>query len=782
MTQQITPAAGMPRWRKVLLWMVAVGALFTVVGALAVVLVVRHYAQGLPSVEQLKSGYDPPQISRIFASDDTLLSTAFTQRRTVVAFDDITDATKLAFLASEDAYFYEHSGIKPTSIIRAQIANLRAGKKVQGGSTITQQVAEIVLLGHSRAYVQKIRESVLAWRLENYLTKDEILSLYLNHVLLGHGRYGVEEAARFYFGKHASEMDLAEAALLAGVLPSPRRYSPRRAPQLALRKRQYVLDQMLEKGFVTPQYHREVTATPLRLAPRVDIQSTLAPEVVTIARRAIRRIEKQEERQGGYTIHTTIEPRLQVLARKAIRNTLTAYADRHKLWPPYVSKKIRAWGKPFKGHPRAYRTYVGVVEAVDDQAGELRVRVGDVVGRIVLAEEDRYNPKHLRASEFARPEAVLRVRVTEKPPEDRLVKLRLALGPQAALAAVDVRSRDVVALVGSFEAIPGGLDRARRSKRQPGSAFKPFVFSAAFNVHAATPASVLELKKKGRGATGDEPPYKINVRNALAQSNNEAAVQLFRAAGPKHVVKWAHRLGIKSKLKPDLSLALGAYEVSPLELANAYATFASGGFFQDPRFLKNLAGPNGREIVLPARTERKRVLSSDEAYLTTSLLRSVVDDGLARRAKAVGVPIAAKTGTTNGSKDAWLVGFSTELSVAVWVGFDDAHSLGKREGGSRTAAPAFVEFMKAAHEGRPAADFHRPPGIVVVSVDPVSGLLPRIGQMDTVNEEFLSGTAPDEVAPEPVPDTNDEMPYILLPAADDRPIPRGPLVSPYPNP
>jgi penicillin-binding protein 1A len=767
----VEPAEGGPRgrgplWqRRSVRWLAWIGMALggcALAACLFVWLTIAHYSDGLPSVERLKSGYDPPQVSRIFAADGTVLSSVFTERRTVVPFSEISDATKLAFLAAEDAHFYEHEGLNYLGVLRAMWANLRAGHTVQGGSTITQQVVKNVLLDRERTYRRKVRETILSRRLEQYLSKNEIFALYLNHIYLGHGRYGIEEAARYYFGKRAIELDAGEAALLAGLVASPERYSPRRVPERALARRQYVLEQMRAKGFVTEAYFQELShAPPPRLAPEVDTQSGLCPEVVDAAKEALLLVQKDEHRsQGGYSVTTTIQPELQLAARRAVRKALSDYADRHSLWPPYTSKDIKAWGKPFQGKPNAHRVYVGVVKASDDQAGRLEVQVGDVTGQLTLADEERYNPKHLPPSQFAEPGAVLRVRLAEAPDGDHPPRLRLELGPQAALVALDVRSRDVVALVGSYEALPGTLDRALYAHRQPGSSFKPLVYSYALHTRQITPGSVLDLERLGPGVVGG-PPYRVSVRNALAQSNNEAAVQLLRTVGPKQVVDWAQQLGIESKLGADLSLALGSYELTPIELCNAFATFASGGYIEPPRLLAELRAPNGEVIPLPPRAPRRRVMDAEEAYLTTSLLESVVQLGTGRLALSIGHPIAGKTGTTNDVKDAWFVGYSTDLAVAVWVGFDDALPLGTRESGSHTALPAFVDFMTAAHAGRPVTEFPRPPSIIVASIDPATGLLPRPGQANALAEEFLDGTVPEGTAPEPIPipDRAEEMPY-----------------------
>lgn len=760
-TPASTPAGHAPAARRWVRWLWIGGGVLGVLAVSAVVaisLVIAHYSEGLPSVEKLKSGYDPPQVSRIFAADGTLLSSVFRERRTVVLFEEIPDAAKLAFLAAEDARFYEHEGLNYLGILRALWANVRAGRTVQGGSTITQQVVKNILLDQQRTFRRKVREMILTRRLEQHLTKHEIFNLYLNHIYLGHGRYGIEEASRFYFGKHAAQIDAAEAALLAGLVASPERYSPRRAAARALARRKYVLEQMLAKGFVTPDYFARLVDAPLVLAPEVDAQSALSPEAVEIAKQVIGKVQGEQGNQGGYAVTTTIVPELQVAARKAIRDALSEYERRHKLHPPYTSRAIKAWGEPFEGKPAAHRVYVGVVRGSDDRTGRIDVRVGDVVGQLNLTEEDRYNPKRLPPSEFASEGSVLRVRMLEAPDGEHAPRLRLELGPQAALVAIDVRTRDVVALVGSYEALPGGLDRTRRARRQPGSAFKPIVFAHALHERLVTPASVLHLTRRGRGMMSDEPPFRISVRSALAHSNNEAAELLLRASGPEQVVAFARELGIESKLGSDLSLALGAYEVTPIEMANAFATFASGGDYEEPRFIAELRSPSGELIPLPPRPERRRVLQPEEAYLITSLMQSVVQEGTGKQALAVEQAVAGKTGTTNDVKDAWFVGYSTEISVAVWVGFDDGLPLGDRESGTRTALPAFVDFMKSAHGGHPRAEFPRPTGILSASIDPKSGLLPRPDQAGVL-EVFIDGTVPEILAPEPPPDIAAEMTY-----------------------
>jgi penicillin-binding protein 1A len=620
------------------------------------------------------------------------------------------------------------------------LANLRAGKTRQGGSTITQQVVKNVLLDSERSYRRKVRETILARRLEQNLTKDEIFALYLNHIYFGHGCYGVEEAARYYFGKKAAQLDVSEAALLAGLVAAPERFSPRHAPARALERRGYVLGQMLEKQFVTRELYDQAAHTPLRLAPAVERESELAPEVVAQAKKVLAQAAGDRAERGGFTVFTTVDPELEAEARKALRENLDRYAKRQKLWPPFGPGPRRAWGTPLVGSPKPNKIYVGVVEGADDRAGTLDVRVGNVVGKVLLAAEDRYNPAHLAPSKFAEKAALLRVALLPGHEGDGVPPaMRLELGPQSALVAIDIRTREVRALVGSYEAIPGGLDRALRARRQPGSAFKPFVYSYALHARRFTPSSVLEL-------AGDGGTRKLNVRQALAKSDNAAAQFLLEQVGAANVVVWAHALGIESELGATPSLALGAYEVTPLELVNGFVTLASGGEYAPAVLVTKIVGPDGQPLPLPPQPPARRALEPEEAYLTTSLLKGVVETGTAQKARVLGRPIAGKTGTTNQARDAWFVGYSTELAAGVWVGYDDSLPLGSNEQGGSTALPAFVDFMRAAHKNRPPADFPRPNTIQRVRVDPATGLLAYPGQEDAVEEEFLQGTAPTATA------------------------------------
>lgn len=728
-------------------------------GMIGVALLVRHHERGLPSVDELKR-YSPPQVTRILARDGSLLGEDFVERRTVVKIGDVPAQVKLAFLAAEDASFFEHEGLDYAGMLRAMWVNLRSSSR-QGASTITQQVVKNVLLTQERTYERKIKEVILARRIEQNLSKEEILELYLNHIYFGHGRYGVEEASRYYFGKGVGELSLGEAALLAGVPKGPTRYSPRENLARATRRREYVLDQMVQKGFAKGELAELAAKQAVVLAPEPEHTAELAPEVVAEARRVLRELVGERAARGGYVIHTSIDPKLQAAARKSLRAGLEQYDARKKLVAPLTKpKKLPAL---FEGNPLEKKqvSYLGEITGADDAKNELFVRVGTMRGTVNLSHAERYNPKKLPASKFAETGTPVRVALVERGEPNHegkftRARFRLELGPQGAVVAIDVRSRDVLALVGSYDALRGGLDRATQSRRQPGSTFKPFVYSYAIHTKSFTPASLIPTDpaimepgyrpKNYDGSVAGEPK---RLREVLAKSVNVSAAWLISELGPANVAAWAEAAGIESKLGATPSLALGAYEVSPRELTNAYATFAAGGNWEQARVVTRILGPDGEELTLPARPAQRRAMSEAEAYLTTDLLKSVVDDGTGKGAKVLRRPIAGKTGTSNEARDVWFAGYSTDIASAVWVGHDDRQPLGAGESGGRTALPIFVELMRVAHQGSPATDFPTPPGVVRAPIDPASGLRARPEQDDAFPEVFLTGTEPTETAAEP---------------------------------
>jgi penicillin-binding protein 1A len=780
------PNSRRAKWKRIgrvaLKWGQRVGIALLVLSlatALAVVLTIRHFEAQLPAVTELKGNYHPPQVTRVLARDGTLLAELFTERRTVVPIATLPPHVKLAVLAAEDAGFYEHEGLNYFGMMRALVVNMRAGRTRQGGSTITQQVVKNVLLNDpERTYKRKIREALLSRRLEQELSKDEFLELYLNHINFGHGRYGIEEAARYNFGKSAKELTIAEAALLAGLPAGPELYAPRKDLKRSLARRAFVLGQMHDKGFLNDAQLAAAKDEAVRLASASDANNELAPEAVDVARKMLRELDPTRAERGGFTITTTIDPRLQAAARKAVRDGLGAYDKRHgligalKVPAAAATADRRGKGKPpapkdapFEGTPNFdhHKVYVGVVAGADDTQGTFDVQVGTVLGSVKLTEavvEQRYNPAKLAPSAFAPVGAHVRVSLLAAVPEGQetvgapiaKVPLRLESGPESALVAIDVRSRQVLALVGNYEAASGGLDRATHALRQPGSTFKPIVYSYALHSRHYTPSTLVDVNpatfaggykpSNYEGWTGHDP---LRLREALANSVNVVAVRVLDEVGPASVVQWGQSLGITTTLKPDLSLALGSYEVIPLELCGAYATFAAGGTYEVPRLVSRIVGPDGKDLDLKPLPPPRRVLDEAESYVITSMLGSVIDHGTGVRARELRRPLAGKTGTSNQSKDTWFSGYSTEIAASVWVGFDDGKPLGGTETGGTTALPSWVEFMKVAHEHKPPSEFPRPAGVVAVTIDKKTGRLPYEGDPDTMEEVFLAGTEPTDI-------------------------------------
>jgi penicillin-binding protein 1A len=568
------------------------------------------------------------------------------------------------------------------------------------------------------------------------------------------------------------------------VPAAPESYNPKKDLTKALARRAFVLDQMRGKHFINDAEYEAAKNEAVRLAATREVDSELAPEAVQIAKKMLLELEPDRGPRGGFTITTTIDPALQQAARKALRDNVSAYDKRHALLAPIKATSVAQKGKkptakesPFEGTPKfeSHKVLNGVVTATDDVAGTIDVRVGTVLGSVKLADYKRYNPQSLPPSQFAEvgarvrvsllapvPNAVAQVSPSHNEPVAK-VPLRLELGPESAIVMIDVRTRHVLAMAGNYEAQNGGLDRATQAHRQPGSTFKPIVYSYALHSRRYTPATLVDVQPKAY-AGGYKPsnyegwaaPDPLRLRECLANSVNVCAVNVLEDVGPANVVDWAKALGVDSTLKPDLSLALGSYEVRPIELAGAYATFAAGGMYEEPRIITRIVGPDGKDVELKALPPARRVLEPAEAYVITNMLESVVDHGTAQKAKTLGRRVAGKTGTSNESKDTWFAGFSPEIAAVTWVGYDDNKPLGSGEAGGVTALPAWVAAMDAAHKGKPRSEFARPPGVVTVGIDPKTGKISAAENETALDEVFLSGTEPTEADSTPTSDAGAE--------------------------
>lgn len=747
------------------MWPKLIGAAL-VVGALLVLGTYAYFSRDLPSVSTLRD-YKPPQTTRVYDRNKKVIGEIFAERRTVIPMSQVPRHVVLSLLAAEDADFYEHEGLDYNGILRAVGRDIVAGRAAQGGSTITQQVVKVMLLTPERTISRKVRELILARRLENELSKDEILHLYLNHVNFGHGRYGIQEAARYYFAKNASELTLAESAMLAGVPQAPARLSPRRNPEAAKRRQNYVLSQLEAKREV---YWPDLSEAAIARAREEKVEpvpvpegSGSAPEVLAIARRALRTAAGDEALgTGGYEVYTTIDLSLQREARQALQSGLRAVDERQGYRGPFRRAKRKRGPKATERTDalRMGRTYIARVTGADDENEKLRLDVAGHPAVLRMRNAARHNPGDRPASAFSRKGDLLPVSITQMGGEEDPAVARLERGPEGAIVVIEPRSRDVLALVGSFAA-ESGFNRATQAIRQPGSTFKPIVYARAIQSHRFTAASLVvdapAVYDEWKPRNYEQWNYQgaVRLRQALARSINMVAIRVVEDIGVHDVAEFARQDGITTKLEEDMALALGASGVKPIELTNAYATFAAGGRWAPTRIVTRIVAPDGARVPLEPGEPARDVMSPGEAYVMTSMLRSVVTEGTGAPAQRLGRAVVGKTGTSNEARDAWFVGYSPSVVAGVWVGFDDQRSLGKRETGTRTALPIWIDVMETADQTPKETDFAMPSGVIVARIDPASGLLAYEGQEDAFDEVFLSGTAPVDVArPPDVADPN----------------------------
>ncbi len=737
-----------------------------IVGALVVMGTYAYFSRDLPSVSTLRD-YQPPQTTRVYDRHGQVIGEIFTERRTVIPLSQVPRYVVLSVLAAEDADFYEHEGLDYAGILRAVVRDILSGRAAQGGSTITQQVVKLMLLTPERTLSRKIRELILARRLENELSKDEILHMYLNHVNFGRGRYGIQEAAQYYFGKNASELTLAEAALLAGVPQAPARLSPRANPEAAARRQHYVLSQLASKREV---YWPDLSEETIQAAHEEKVEtiplpeaSGSAPEILALSRHALRTAAGDEALdEGGYAVHTTIDLTLQKHARKALQRGLRAIDERQGYQGPYRPKNRRRRPKatPPADRLRMGRTYVAKVTKADDEENQLRLEVAGHPAILSMHDLKRFNRKELSASKFAKPGDMLPVSITQLGIEDTPAIARAERGPEGAVVVIDPRSRDVLALVGGYAA-RSGFNRATQAIRQPGSTFKPVVYARAIQSRRFTPASLVmdapAVYDEWKPRNYEQWNYQgaVRLREALARSINMVAIRVIEDLGVQDVAAFARQDGITTKLEEDMALALGASGVKPIELTNAYATLAAGGRWAPTRIVVKIVSPDGAQVPLQPLEASRDVMTPDEAYVMTSMLRSVVTSGTGTPALRLARAVAGKTGTSNEARDAWFIGYSPSVVAGVWVGFDDSRSLGTRETGTRSALPIWIDVMEVADQTPKETDFAMPSGVIVVPIDPASGLLAYEGQEDALDEVFLRGTAPVDVArPPDVADPN----------------------------
>lgn len=748
-----------------------------------------YVASSLPRVDTL-ADYRPPIITRVYSDDGSVIAEFSRERRIVVPISRLPQRLIQAFVAAEDSSFFQHKGIDFWSIARAASKNVLAGGIVQGGSTITQQVAKSLLLTPEKKFSRKFKEAILAWRMEQRLAKDDILSLYLNQIYLGQGAYGVQAAAESYFAKDVEALTLAECALLAGLPQAPSRYSPYKNFDRAKERQKYVLGRMLDEGFITAAESETAAAQPLIIHPRVNTHIAGAAYFSEQVRRYLEDAYGEEMLYtGGLQVRTSMSVALQEAAQKAVRDNLREYDRRHGYRGPLrilgsdeETVFLQAQAATFGSAPPA----LGAVREAVLTGGtgqSLQVRIGSLAG--IVPHENAAWAGSIRVVQRGRKAAgnaaggdtrlpigsVLLVKV-EAVSGDGSLLLSLEQIPEAqgALLALDPPTGQVKAMVGGYDFYLSQFNRALQARRLPGSAIKPLIYAAALD-KGYTPASIMidtPIVYRDRNADGEEVEWRpqnydekfkgaTSLREALAHSYNVVTIRLLEEIGVGYAIGYARKLGIASPLARDLTLALGSSAVTPLELATAYTVFANGGVRVSPTYITRVTDRDGQilESIDPAdfpggpgkgqrliSQSSERVISPETAYLITNLMESVVRQGTGQRALALNRPVAGKTGTTNDLKDAWFAGFVPQMVAVSWVGFDLERPLGHGETGARAALPAWLNFMQEAVQRFEPLDFPVPETIEFRAIDPETGLLAAENSPGAHMEAFAPGTAP----------------------------------------
>ncbi len=744
-----------------------------------------HLSRDLPHIATLRD-YRPPTITTVLADDGTKIGEFYNERRRVIPLSDMPDTLIQAFIAAEDARFYSHRGIDIISIIRAFFKNLEAGAIVQGGSTITQQVTKSFFLTPEKSYKRKIKEAILAYRLDKNFAKEDILYLYLNQIYLGHGAYGVEAAAENYFAKPASELNLSECAILAGLPQAPSRYSPFHYPERARQRQHYVLNRMVAEGVISQADADAAKVYPLDIQPRRNWYIEKVPCYTEHVRRYVEaKYGKELLYNGGLQIHTAVNIDMQRSARAEISDGLRAIDKRQGYRGP-LRRLAKADIEAFCEERRKAQAQTplapgmstrGVVIDVSDRKARVTVRLGNARGTISLTTMKwarKPDPEHASWEQpVRRPGQVLKtgdvvlVKLIRQDPDSGVWELHLDQEPavQSALLCMEAETGHVKAMIGGRDFMNSQFNRAIQSRRQPGSAFKPVIFAAALD-KGYTPASVIIdspiiFEDAAHDFTWKPQNYEKTfygptlLREALIHSRNIVTVKVLKDIGIDYAIRYADTLGIHSELKRDLSIALGSSGISLLEIVQAYSVFCNMGFRIEPVFITGILDRDGNVL---ERNDplKKKVMEMSTAFIITHMLEDVVKRGTGKRVRALKRPAAGKTGTTNNLFDAWFVGYTPRFITGVWVGFDEEASLGKYETGSKAASPIWLGFMKKILEGKPPRVFQVPEGVVFKKIDAETGLLPIAASKKTVFECFKEGTEPTTYTPQPETGFEDE--------------------------
>ncbi|MBE7527639.1 MAG: penicillin-binding protein 1A [Burkholderiales bacterium] len=735
-------------------------------GLLAALLVVFAALVTLPSLPSLETltDYRPKIPLRIYSTDGLLIGEFGEERRDFIKIEDVPKSLKYAILAAEDDRFYQHYGVDYIGVLRAIYSNFKFGGVQQGASTITMQVARNFFLTKEKTLNRKFSETLLAFKIEHSLEKDKILELYINQIYLGQRSYGFSSAAQSYFGKKLGNISLAEAAMLAGLPKAPSRFNPVVNPERAKTRQQYVLKRMRELGYISAKQYTEAKKTAIQIHRQVKTYAIPADYIAEMVRQVIYDRYGDEAYTRGIKVYTTLKKADQVAAYRALRKGVIDYDARHGYRGPEAFLKLP---KDLKD-PEALQEILQNVSSSDDilaavvlsatpAAVEAFCKNGETIritgeglkmARRFLGNDSKIGEKRIR------PGALIRVKKMEK------IGWQIVQLPEveAALIAMDPNDGAIRALVGGFDYHRNKFNHATQAWRQPGSSFKPFIYSAALE-KGFTPATIINdaplyLGPEQTGGKAWEPRNydgkfsgPIRMRTALTHSKNLAAIRILQAIGPAYAQDYAIRFGFDQKHHPAvLPMALGAGSATPMQMAIGYATFANGGYHIHPYFIDRIEDEKGKVIeqarFVTANQNAKQVIDPRNAFLMTSMMQDVIQRGTAARARVLGRnDIAGKTGTTSNAVDAWFCGYQKNLVAVTWMGFDEPKTMGNRETGGQAALPIWIDYMATALKSIPIAKITPPKGIVIAKIDPETGMRDMFG---TLSEYFFQEQLPPE--------------------------------------
>ena len=750
-----------------------------------------YYSHRLPDFSPLEGG-NLNAYSIIYSEEDEVIGKFLMDNRIPISYEQIPKPLVNAFLAAEDADFFKHKGVDYKGILRAMFKNFLAGRIVQGGSTITQQVTKTFFLTPKRSLARKLKEAAYAFGLEQNLSKEEILTLYLNNIYLGNGAYGVEAAADSYFNKRVEQLNLAEVAMMAGLVKAPSRYSPVNNLKRAKDRQAYVLTRMTELGFVSQEQKEKTLQIPLKIQSRESAYFSKAPYFTEFIRHQVeRKYGKEKLYQEGLRIYTTLNLSFQKTAQKSVEAGLRELDKREgfrgpsQTLPPHEVKELPNKRKGTAPPLPQKEIFEGVILSKEDSKKSYTVWVEDRKGILPYSEMSwalnikptaTYKPQKVKTpGDLLNPGDVVYVRVKESSKKEQALRLSLEQEPivQGALLCLDPRTGYVRAMVGGRDFGESQFNRAISARRQPGSAFKPLIYAAALE-KGYTPSTIImdspvEYSDPDGGTYWAPKNYDedfmgpITFRNALAHSRNVVTVKILEDIGVGYALPFIKKLGIESSIKRDLSIALGTSGVSMMELTSAFAVFANGGERIKPIFIKKIVTMKGEVLEentpyiemeekeeeeetakTPPPASKEQAISPQNAFIMTHLLQGVVQHGTGQRAKVLGRPVAGKTGTSSDYSDAWFIGYTPSLLTGVWVGFDDKTSLGKKETGARAALPIWINFMDQALRNTPLDTPKPPQGITFIKVNIETGLPTNTDSPETITEAFIDSSIPRE--------------------------------------